>query len=265
MNPLAKRLLTSAVLVSITIAAIFFVPNWFFFLVTEVFIFLALNEFFVLAEKKSIAINRVLGLLFGILTSFSIFLSSESAILALASLSLFIFNFNRKLRDQALVSTAVTLFGIVYVSWFFSHLNKIKILPHGSFWVFYTILLVKGGDAGAYFIGKNYGKMKLIEHISPNKSWEGALGGFAVTVLLSLVSKIYLVHVPMIHLFILGVVLGILSQLGDLAESLIKRDVGVKDSGQVPGLGGILDVIDSLLFTVPFVYYYISAFPAILG
>lgn len=264
MIQLAKRLISSAVLVSITLFTIFLAPKWFFFLVVEAFILSALNEFLSLAEKKGIVINRALGLFFGALLPFSFYFPSESVILMMACLTLFIFNFHRRLREQALVSTAVTVFGIIYVAWFFSHLTKIHYLPHGPWWVFYTLLLVKGGDAGAYFIGKTFGKIKLIEHVSPNKSIEGAIGGFLTTFLLSLASKAYLPYAEMVHLAVLGAALGILSQFGDLAESLIKRDVGVKDSGHVPGLGGILDVLDSLLLTVPFVYYYITVFPGII-
>ena len=264
MIQLAKRLLSSAVLVSITLFTIFLAPKWFFFLMVEGFILSALNEFLSLAEKKGIVINRALALFFGALLPFSFYFPSESVILVMACLTLFIFNFHRRLREQALISTAVTIFGIIYVAWFFSHLTKIHYLPHGPWWVFYTILLVKGGDAGAYFIGKTFGKIKLIEHVSPNKSIEGAIGGFLTTLILSLISKVYLPYAEMVHLVVLGSAIGILSQFGDLAESLIKRDVGVKDSCHVPGLGGVLDVLDSLLLTVPFVYYYITVFPGII-
>lgn len=263
MVQLAKRLISSAVLIAITLFTIFMAPKWFFFLVVEGFILLGLNEFLTLAEKKGIVINRALGLFFGALLPFSFYFPSESVILVMACLTLFIFNFHRRLREQALISTAVTVFGIIYVAWFFSHLTKIKHLSDGSEWVFYTILTVKGGDAGAYFIGKTFGKIKLLEHVSPNKSIEGALGGFLTTLLLSLVSGLYLPQADVKHLLVLGSALGILSQFGDLAESLIKRDVGVKDSGHVPGLGGILDILDSLLLSAPFVYYYITAFPGI--
>ncbi len=98
---------------------------------------------------------------------------------------------------------------------------------------------------------------KLIEHISPNKSVEGAAGGLLTTLVLSLLSKSYLGFIPLGHLFIMGILVGVISQVGDLAESLLKREVGVKDSGQLPGLGGVLDILDSVIFTVPFVYYYI--------
>jgi phosphatidate cytidylyltransferase len=257
---LAKRLASSAVLISLTIATIFWAPDWLYFFVVECFILLALNEFFALAEKKGIPIHRALGLFLGALVPFSFYFGSDTMILMVACLALFILHFHPKLRDQALISTSVTIFGIIYVSWFLSYLIELRHAPDGPFWVFYTLLLVKGGDAGAYFVGNKYGRQKLIEHISPNKSIEGAIGGFVTTVVLSLISKIYLPYAAIYHLFILGVLIGVLAQLSDLGESLLKRGAGIKDSGQVPGLGGFLDVLDSLLLTVPFAYYYVVLF-----
>lgn len=260
MSQLQKRLIFSAFFVTLTIATIFFAPGWLFLVVVEAFVLFALNEFYALAEKKGIAIHRVMGLIFGALIPWSFYFDSDSVVLMLACLSLFVFHFQPKFRDQALMSTSVTIFGILYVAWFFGHVIKLREVIHGPAWIFYTILLVKGGDAGAYFIGKKYGKRKLIEHISPNKSVEGAIGGLATTVLLSLISKSFLPEAPMSQLFVLGVLVGVLAQLGDLGESLLKRNADVKDSGVIPGLGGILDILDSLLLTVPFVYYYVIAF-----
>lgn len=260
---LTKRLVTSAILIAISLYTIFYSPAWFFFLVVEAFVVLGLNEFLSLAERKGIVINRVLGIFFGALLPLSYYFPSESLIFVIACLSLFVFNFHRRLREQALVSTAVTTFGIVYVAWFFSFLMKIRYLTDGAQWVFYTISIVKLGDAAAYFFGKAFGRIKLIEHISPQKSVEGAIAGFLATVFFSILSKIYLPHVDLVHLFVMGIAVGLLAGLGDLAESLIKRDVGVKDSGNLPGLGGILDVLDSLLLAIPFVYYYITAFPGV--
>jgi phosphatidate cytidylyltransferase len=250
-------------LIAVAVYTVFLAPPWFFFLVIEAFVFLGLNEFLTLAEKKGIVINRGLGLFFGALLPLSYYFPAESLIFVIGCLTLFIFNFHRRLRDQALVSTAVTTFGLVYVAWFFSFLMKIRYLVNGSKWVFYAIFIVKLGDAVAYFFGKAFGRMKLVEHISPQKSVEGAVAGFCTTVLASVGSKVYLPHVDVVHLLVMGISVGLLSGLGDLAESLIKRDVGVKDSGHLPGLGGMLDVLDSLLLTIPFVYYYITAFPGV--
>ncbi len=257
---LAKRLIFSAIFVSLTLVTIFAAPDGVFFVVVAAFGLVALYEFYDLAEKKNIEINRFLGLFFGAVVCLSVYHKAESAALAAACLALFVFNFNRKEKSQALLSTAVTVFGIIYIPWFLAHLIKIKDLPGGAQWVFYSLLLVKGGDAFAYFIGRKYGKNKLIEHISPNKSVEGAIACLAGTILLSLLSKIYLPAASFLNLFILGAALGLLSQFGDLAESLLKREAGVKDSGSIPGLGGILDILDSIILTVPFVYYYVLHF-----
>ena len=257
-SQLWKRLTWSAVLVAVTLYAIFLAPQWFFLLVVEAFVLLGLNEYFSLAESKGFFINRYLGLTFGALLPIPFYLPGEVIVLTIAVLCLFVFNFHRHLKEHAIVSTALTLFGLIYVGWFLSFITKIRVLDNGACWVFYTLLVVKGGDAGAYFVGKQFGSNRLVEHISPNKSVEGALGGFAVTFVLSLASKLYLIHVPMFHLVILGSALGVMGQLGDLAESLLKRDANVKDSGHIPGLGGVLDVVDSLLLAFPIVYYYLS-------
>ena len=260
MASLQKRLIYSSVLIPICLIAIFSGSDLLFFLVVEAFSLLGLNEFLILAEKKNLPINRFLGLFWGALLPVSVYFSYEAVVLVMACLCLFIYNFNRKVEDNPLISTSVTIFGLIYVTWFFAHLLKVRHLDFGSWWIFYSILIVKGGDAGAYFVGKKFGKMKLIAHVSPNKSVEGAIGNLITCVVLSLISKIYLTEIPFVHLFFLGLILGVVSQLGDLAESLIKRDVGVKDSGNIPGLGGILDVLDSLLLSIPIVYYYIVGF-----
>ena len=256
-EPLKKRLIVSAVFVAMTFFTNFAAPFWFFFSVVQVLSAIGLNEFLGLVQKKNIPVNRPMGLVLGALLVFFIPSGQESVILALACLVLFVMHFDTRTQDQALIATALTVFGLIYVNLFFGYLLKIKVLPHGAAWVFFSILLAKGGDAGAYFTGKRFGRTKLIEHVSPNKSVEGAIGGFLTALALAILSKLYLPHVPLIHLALLGCLIAVFSQFGDLAESLIKRNAGVKDSGEVPGLGGILDVLDSLLLTVSFIYYYI--------
>ncbi len=255
-----KRLISSALFISLSVYSLFFSPFWFFIIMVEAFVILGLLEYFNLAERKGFFINRYLGLLFGVLLPISTYFPGETIIFTVAILCLFIFNFQKALKDQAIVGTALTLFGLIYVAWFFSFLIKIRALHNGSLWIFYIILIVKMGDAVAYFIGKAFGAHKYIVHISPNKSVEGAIAGFLGTLIVSVISKTYLPEVPMLHLIILGTVLGIISQVGDLSESLLKREAGVKDSGNIPGLGGILDVIDSLLFCIPITYYYLITY-----
>ena len=260
-----KRLGWSAILIAVAVYTIFFSSRWIFLAVIEAFVILGLVEYFNLAQKKGFFINRYLGLTFGALLPLPCYFPGEVVILTVAILCLFIFNFHRHLKEHAIVSSALTLFGLIYVTWFFSFLTKIRALEHGAFWIFYVILIIKVGDAAAYFVGKNFGTHKYVVHISPNKSVEGAVAGFLVTVAVSLLSKMYLGYVSFSHLLVLGVIFGILGQLGDLAESLLKRDAGVKDSGNIPGLGGILDVIDSLLLTIPVLYYYLTTIQGLIA
>lgn len=257
MNQLVKRILTSAIFILAALAVIFVLPHWCFFLMVEAFILVGLWEFFSLAEQKGLLVHRGFGLVFGALLPFSAYFSLQPTNLLMVIVALFIFLFNRKSPDKTITSVSVSVFGIIYVAWFFSYLIKIKLLPDGAAWVAYTILTVKGGDMAAYFVGKKFGKTKLLEHVSPKKSIEGAIAQMFATIGLSVASIFYL-HVSPIHLMILGAAIGALALLGDLAESLIKRDAGVKDSGNIPGLGGMLDVMDSLLFTVPVVYFYLT-------
>jgi phosphatidate cytidylyltransferase len=125
------------------------------------------------------------------------------------------------------------------------------------------IAVTKITDVGAYFVGKLFGKHPLAPYLSPRKTIEGAIGGFCSAVALSLffciIGRSVGWDLSVWHAAWLGMVIGILSQVGDLAESLLKRDAAVKDSNRIPGIGGVLDLLDSVLFTSPVVYFFIRA------
>ena len=124
------------------------------------------------------------------------------------------------------------------------------------------ILITKSADIGAYLVGSKWGKRSLIARISPSKTIEGTIGGLLFGILAAMASKVFLPDLFIFsypRLILTGAFFGLLGQLGDLSESLIKRDCQAKDSGSIfPGMGGILDLIDSLLFTTPAFYFYIS-------
>ncbi|MDD3089675.1 MAG: phosphatidate cytidylyltransferase, partial [Candidatus Omnitrophica bacterium] len=166
-------------------------------------------------------------------------------------------------RDNAkdhLVSTALTMFSLMYIGWFFSFLVKIRLLDNGANLALFLILVTKSADMGAYAVGSLMGRHELIPRISPNKTKEGTLGGVLISVLTAMVLGKILTHYPAAHLVVLGGAVAVLGQIGDLAESLIKRDCGVKDSGvYFAGIGGMLDLVDSLLFTAPFFYFYVRS------
>ena len=122
----------------------------------------------------------------------------------------------------------------------------------------FLLLVTKGGDTGAYLVGSVMGRHLLFPKVSPKKSIEGAVGGLLASVGISLLCRSWFPQVPIGHLACLGFLLGSLAQVGDLCESLIKRDCGVKDSGtHLPGFGGFLDVLDSIIFTAPVFYFYL--------
>jgi phosphatidate cytidylyltransferase len=180
--------------------------------------------------------------------------------LVLFALFIFLRQFTKRNDANILTSTSITLFGILYISWFLSFIIKLKFLPNGVNLVLFLLILTEGGDMGAYFIGRIVGKHLLIPRISPKKTVEGTLGGFFSVILLSLLCKGLLPELTFLELLLAGILIGAIVPIADLAESLFKRDCGVKDSAScLPGLGGFLDVLDSLLMTTPVLYFYITA------
>ena len=265
---LLRRVITSLAVAAVVVVIIFIMPNWAFCLLTVAFIAPALYEFFSIVEKKGIFVYKYFGVTAGVIIPFATYLhlgeghaNLEPFFIVIACLFTLVLQFIRreKTKDH-LTSVAVTLFALFYISWFLSFLIKIKYLPGGASLLMFLILVTKTGDVGAYFIGRKFGKTPLIPRISPSKTKEGALGGLAASFLTAFLCKVFhLVDFSYQHVLLLGFLLGIIGEVGDLAESLFKRDFDVKDSGtNLPGLGGVLDVVDSLLFTAPIFYFYIK-------
>ena len=264
---LKKRVTSSILILTLVGLVIFYFPNWVFSLLASSMIGCALWEFFGLAEKKGIFVYKYFGILIGMLVPVIVYFemgmegyfTTEPFFIVIACLFTFVLLFTRRENSQALASIAVTMFGLLYIAWFFSFFIKLKFLPQGPLLVAFLIIVTKMGDVGAYFIGRSLGRHSLIPRISPNKTVEGTMGGLFFSVASALAGKIYLPNFSFAHLLILGFLLGILAQVGDLAESLIKRDCAVKDAGDtVSGFGGMLDIIDSLIFTVPIFYFYVK-------
>ncbi len=263
---LTKRIITSVLIVTLAGLITFFFPNWAFSLLASVMIGIGLLEFFNLVERKGIFVYKYFGIIIGMCVPVIIYFQMggegyftlEPFFIVIACLFIFVLQFIRRDSSQALVSIAVTLFGLLYIAWFFSFFIKLKFLHNGALLVSFLILVTKMGDVGAYLIGNVIGRHNLIPRISPHKTVEGTMGGLIFSVMTAVACKSFLPVFPYGHLIVLGLLLGILAQVGDLAESLLKRDSGVKDSGSaLSGFGGMLDLIDSLLFTTPIFYFYI--------
>jgi phosphatidate cytidylyltransferase len=182
-------------------------------------------------------------------------------------------------RDpEPIANVGTTFLGVVYVGWLFSYLIFLRSFPggitvwpfgllpepfrvtefaRGTWLVLYVMAVTWSTDAGAYFVGMRFGKTPLAPRLSPKKTREGALGGVLAATLMSLLWGTW-IHLPWWHCLVLGPVIAALGQVGDLAESALKRDLGIKDFGGIlPGHGGVLDRFDSLLFTAPVAYYYL--------
>jgi len=169
--------------------------------------------------------------------------------------------------ENAIVHVAVGFFGVCYLVLPFGFMLAILYPPVGTgdgrFWLLYLIAVTKVTDIGGYVFGKLLGKTPLAPHLSPNKTMEGSLGGLicaiALSMFLSSVSDLMGTRLTLFNGIWLGLLIGIFAQLGDLAESVLKRDANVKDSNKIPGIGGVLDLVDSVLLTAPVVYFFIRS------
>ncbi|MGE5607122.1 MAG: phosphatidate cytidylyltransferase [Bacteroidota bacterium] len=164
--------------------------------------------------------------------------------------------------EQGLINAAANLFGTVYIGFMFAYILLLRFIPgqDGLFYVLFTVLVTWANDTFAYFIGVNFGRHKLSPKISPKKSIEGSLGGLVGGLLMAEILGSYF-HKPALSILLLGLLVVVAGQFGDLVESVIKRNAGVKDSGHfLPGHGGVLDRFDSLLLSAPVVYYIVIYF-----
>jgi len=235
----------------------------FFFLISLIAL-MGLFEFYRIVETGQIKPLVLPGMLMaaGLLLAISA-PRTFSLVIALSIMFILLCQMRRKNLSQAITNCAMTLFGPLYVVGLLSYLIALRNLDGGQSLVFTVWFITWVGDSGAFVIGKSRGKHKLFPRISPHKTVEGAIGGVGSAILASFMAYFILKAIfgrapfPISHSFLLGLTLGILGILGDLSESLLKRDGKVKDSGgNIPGHGGILDTFDSLLFTVPAIYYY---------
>ncbi|HEX4046766.1 MAG TPA: phosphatidate cytidylyltransferase [Elusimicrobiota bacterium] len=166
---------------------------------------------------------------------------------------------------HSLDRAALTLFGALFAGWMPAHLALIRDLrPHGEAFLFMTFVSVWCMDTAAYAVGRSVGSRPLASVLSPKKTWEGALGGFAAALGVCALFSRFELHdaLPLPWALAAGAVIGVTGQVSDLAESMVKRDAGVKDSGSLlPGHGGVLDRFDSFILCAPAVYYFLGCVP----
>ena len=248
-------------------------------------------EFYGMMDKAGIPVFRVWGTLCGAALISATFCTIgpepidlangykwENIVLLASLLIVFIRQFPQKHNDKPIATIACTLLGIWYVPFLMNYFTRIVfgwnaandvllVGTTGRMLVVYLVLVVKLTDVGAFFVGRKFGKHKLFPRLSPKKTWEGLIGGVVTAVSASVAFVLYTdgilgdIRMTVFDAVFLGLLLSIVGVVGDLFESLMKRSAGVKDSGNmVPGMGGVLDVLDSLLFGAPVLYVYARVF-----
>jgi phosphatidate cytidylyltransferase len=264
-----KRTLSSLALLSIGLPALMF-GGIFYFLLIVFFVVTAAWEYTLMFRAAQYQPSRLIlvGGTFVILfirAFFPAYGLIAFEIFILAALAWHLFEYERG-RDHATVDFAITVAGLTYVGWFGAYLLQLRNLQHGGWWVFLVLPCVWLADTGAYAIGAAYGRHKMAPRLSPKKSWEGYWAGaftsFLAGVFLSFAYSTWgPLNVPLWQGGLFGLVIGLLAPLGDLGESMFKRQVGMKDSGNIiPGHGGAFDRIDSWLWGAVIGYYYIVWF-----
>ena len=264
-----KRIITALCGLPVLIAAVWFdKPLPWFTVMAVIWGLLAAFEFYSVA-----AVSRVRNLLFFGLAwtllfivsphfhnDFLVLLLLTSAVVM--SLILLVF-FSQK--EGVFINWAWTIAGILYVGWLLSYLVALR-LDFGRNWLFLALFATFGYDTFAFFVGRILGKHRLVPRISPGKTWEGAVGGVFGAVIICLLftlSTPLQVSLSYGQVILFGLLVSVFGQLGDLAESLLKRNMGVKESGKLlPGHGGLLDRMDSVVFVGVVAYYYVVAYSA---
>lgn len=267
-----KRILTAIVALPILLYTVWSSNPYFFVVLAAASVLIALSEFYGLSSRLGATPQSVMGYASALVVAAGfVLLRPEltlASLLGLCIVSLAIGVLRVSDIKTSMLSASVTVFGVVYVALLGACLIGIRMHPDaaaggsarhlGSKLLTMFFGLVMMTDTAAYYTGRSIGRHKLAPQISPGKTVEGSIGGLIGAAITGVLCKlIFFPELPLAHALILGLAIGIVGQIGDLAESLLKRSAGVKDSGRLlPGHGGMLDRIDSILFCAPLVYYY---------
>ena len=258
----SKRVLTALIGLPLFTLLVFKGSPFIFFLAVLIVALVGQNEFYQIIEKENLHLQKFSGLLMGALLIRGFYYYEDATlilrVILFSLLVILIFRtFSGREVTHAVTEISVTFFGLFYVCFLLGYLILIQREEQGQAWVFFLFLVVWAGDTGAYYAGKLFGKRKLFPKISPKKTIEGAVGGLSSSLIVAVVARsLFFPQYGLVQIAFLGICLGGIGQIGDLAESLLKRSSGCKDSGRLfPGHGGVLDRFDSILFASPVLYY----------
>jgi phosphatidate cytidylyltransferase len=216
--------------------------------------------------KKKYSPSLLLGILLTLFFLFSRFLPETSFIkdnlfFTIIILLIFLENFfQNPNKKNMVINIAITIFIAIYIGHFLSFLISIRSMPNGKIFIIFTLFATWLNDTFAYLFGVNFGKRHVFPNISPNKTLEGSIGGLLGGFFCGILFY-FLIPSHLAIMIALGIIAALCGQIGDLFESIIKRNFDVKDSGTIiPGHGGILDCMDSILFSIPVLYFFLEYF-----
>jgi len=242
-----------------------------FLALINLMIFIGMLEFYNMMEWKGIKPYKGIGILCALALSWYVFFRNgvyANLLLTLVFLAIMCLELTRKSEEKTIFHISTTIFGVMYVSFLGSHLLLLREFPMelnidygaGSSFVFLAFLVTWSGDTGAYIVGKSVGKRPLLPRVSEKKTVEGAIGGIACSLAAAMIARFtFASYLETWQAVLVGLIGALFGQLGDLVESMLKRDAHVKDASKtLPGHGGVLDRFDSLLFAAPLIYYFLK-------
>jgi phosphatidate cytidylyltransferase len=259
---LAKRALSTVVLLPVFVWAVVYAPAWVFTVLVCVVAGLGQWEFLEMFRRSGVPVRSAVALAGGVAVTASFVMPGLPPV-ALTLVVLGLLASGLPIGGGALTAwqpAAIGVAGVVYVNWLIGHALSLRHLPAGLDWVLLLVWVTWVGETTAYAVGSTVGRHKLAPTISPGKTVEGAVGQLVISPVAALVVQPWFgPSLGTLEAIGIGLVLGVVGQVGDLVESALKRSLGTKDTGRViPGHGGVLDRIDGLLFNTPVLFYYVT-------
>jgi phosphatidate cytidylyltransferase len=270
LTPLAQRVVIAAAGIPLVVTVVALGPSWLFTGLILALVLVGQWELYRMFTRVGVRADAGSGLLLGSLVVLAFALDGATRpwlvplALSLAVAGTLALGLRRVVGPRLdSAGIALTLLGICYCAWLLGHAIWLRALPHGAGLTVLVLGVTWCGETAAYFVGRRWGRRKLAPRISPGKTVEGGIAQVVASIGAGLVAALAapLPAITPLHGLGIGATLGVLAQVGDLAESFLKRSAETKDaSGLIPGHGGLLDRLDSLLFNVPALYYYVKVF-----
>jgi phosphatidate cytidylyltransferase len=260
-----KRWLTGIISAPFLIYMIGVGPRWLFYLFLFVAAITALAEFYRMAPSRLPKVvqwfSYFIALLLFLIFAVKQVLLTPVIIALWAIVPMTFYMLTHPVPDeQWIADMGRAVLGPIYICLPLAMLILIDMSPGGNIWIFFLLIVIFTNDTGAFYSGRLFGRHKLYESVSPNKTWEGSVGGMTSSLIVALIFLYFFkIHELKPDILILVLLLSVMAQIGDLVESMLKRIYGIKDSGRIlPGHGGLLDRIDALLFSIPVLYIYLT-------